>query len=509
MNGSLIAISLTEKELKIADIVTESRESLVRELYSYDIEDLDDIALTGLIKEAVKKYPRKTYRSLLIINSNDLEYRDFSFPFSSYYKVKKAIQYEISSEYPSENYLIDHITKFSADSANSSFLCAIAGHAVVQRQVGIINNAGLQVAGITSDTSILGQFFYSEDNCMIMEINKQNTILIFLVHGIPAMIRNIPLGIDKIGLNGIGLEEISTNKAKIDEIGIKEIGAKKAGQTRKHALQRLTGEIKKTLFTYKTRTGAEPSCLFMAGEIAGRDALIDILATDILTGNNRLNIKDLPASGKTIRLMKNSYPVSRYASIAGAAVWEKNNKQSFDFSRSGGITKAGRSIKSRVSPLVAAVLVFAGIAFLSSLWLDVYSLDQRKTLIKKEIRDLYLKTFPQSGRVMDELKQAKNYLKEAEANLYQGDADKTVPILDVIDKISAAVPPKTSFRILSLFCEKGKIQINGSTDSYKSVNNIKEHLDGINDFQDIEISNANMTKSGQNVEFKISFRVDG
>jgi len=75
--------------------------------------------------------------------------------------------------------------------------------------------------------------------------------------------------------------------------------------------------------------------------------------------------------------------------------------------------------------------------------------------------------------------------------------------------LSRTIPEQTSFEIVSLFWERGKVEVGSKTDSFKSVNAIQEMLSKSGQFSEVIISNAKSRDDGKSVEFTLTLRFEG
>jgi Tfp pilus assembly protein PilN len=108
---------------------------------------------------------------------------------------------------------------------------------------------------------------------------------------------------------------------------------------------------------------------------------------------------------------------------------------------------------------------------------------------------------------VDEVRQAKNFLAARKAEQVGDTFSKELSILDAMSRMSERVPKGTPFEISNLFWERGKLEMNAKTDSFKTVNAIQELLSGAKDFSDVNISNAKMRNDGQEVEFRLTLQL--
>ena len=107
MNEPMIVLNISSDEVKFAEIAEENGIKVFRRLSHFRSSPDNPIHATEVIKKLMEDGTSRNKKALLVINSEDLDYKDFSFPFGSPKKVSGAIQFEISSEYPPDEYIVE------------------------------------------------------------------------------------------------------------------------------------------------------------------------------------------------------------------------------------------------------------------------------------------------------------------------------------------------------------------------------------------------------------------
>ena len=478
MNGTIIALNITPEDIKLAEIREENSEKTIQRLFHRRLGSeagRDPINAVDAIRMFIEEDEPGTLDSVLVVNSQDLEYKDFSFPFHSKKKVVEAIGFEISSGYPPADYIFDHIRSISREPGKNSFLAAIAERSKLKRRITEAEDAGLRVKGITTDISTLGNYFHDMDEALVMEMGESQTLFSLYMHGVPVLVRGIPIGIGKLREGPEGFD--------------------------RGRLRPLTSEIKRTLHSFSAKTGLDLNSVYVTGNI-----LIDGEILDGLTQALELEfIKQRPRN-EDLRPADRRDDLNIYASVLGATEWKKNGK-SFnflkdEFAREDPVA-VGR-IYLRWAFLTLAFFLFA--LFLSS-GLKIMVLEKRKGFLSAETRKTFQAAFPQTEKIVDEVGQARNFLNAASFQSGQGNPTSGPSVLDVFELLSSAIPQGTDFEILSFFWERGKAEINGRTDSFQTVNIIQELLSGVQAFSEVNISNAKQRNDGENVEFKATIRL--
>ncbi|MFC1859497.1 PilN domain-containing protein [Thermodesulfobacteriota bacterium] len=157
--------------------------------------------------------------------------------------------------------------------------------------------------------------------------------------------------------------------------------------------------------------------------------------------------------------------------------------------------------------MIAAVLL---ILALTNTIQETRTLSQKIDRLDKQIIDIFKGTFPEVNKIVDPLHQMRVKMKEAHKNsLSSTDAVKSIRAIDILNTISTLIPAKTDVDFGTLVIGKDNVLINGNTDTFNSVDDMKNRLEKANLFQKVTISSANLEKSGNRVRFKLKIQLSG
>lgn len=473
MNRTIIAISITPDYLKIAELNFQNGRNYVRHLQRLIHSEDSDSGLVDELRRFVNEQNPKTLKTVLVFSSKDLAYREFSFPFDSKKKVDNAIRFEIFSEFSPDEYIFDHIENVTKKQGERSFLAAIAKKETIRQKIVTLEKAGFKIIGITSDLSTLGNYYSSEDEALVLEIGKRWTLLGLFSHGLPVLVRGIPFV----------LGETNHSFEKADD---KSIGP-------------LVGEIKRTIHSFRAKTGFDLKRTYVTGDIHAHSQLLETLRTDL-----NVDITDGPGNG--FHTNGENGELNVYASLIGVGEWKRKGSF-FDLLKNEFVKEDPRAIKRSYIRWGTMILFSTMFAVLMSFWLQTSILEARKDFLREEIRNTFIAAFPQAKRIVDEVKQARNFLSNNKTSLGPSGHATDKSILEVIAKISGAIPEHISFQIVSMFWERGKLEINGRTDTFGSANTVQELLSGVEPFSDVRISDARIRGEDEDVEFKVTIRL--
>ncbi len=462
-NIKVISLSYVEDEIKLTRVET--------------IDNRGDIDSRDIIAEYIEKNGYEDSEIIIVIGSKYVNYRDFHFPFDSNSKVLKAIEFDISSEFPLENNIFDYIKGISSVPGKYRFWSAIVEKSILRSILERLQERNIRVLRVTTDVSSLGRLFRDQDDVFVMEINNKDSLFVYYIHGVPVLIRHVNIGIE----------------GAINEDG--KIDYQKANP--------LIREIRRTTHSFGVRTETKITEGFLTGDIHLKKEIIKWMRS--VTDLNI--IEELPDIQLVIEGSENEKR-GLYASLIGAGLLEKR-ADVFNFLK-GEFLKTDSFVTGKRYAIIGTGAIFLLLfVIIFSVWLNIVSLEKRKHFIETTIRRTFVSNFPHIKNVVDELRQAKNILDMKRKELMGANPLSMDSPLQVIDKISRSIPSDCFFQINSFLFENQRVEIIGQTDSFKNVNRIRSFLSGVDDFSKVDISNAKSVKDGKSIQFKITIQIKG
>ncbi len=483
MNGTLFAIQVTDDDLKILGIRKENGTPVAAPLTHVRLtvpesaeESVDPGEVLSTFMDGIDEHRPQ---ALLVLNSRDLDYRDFSYPFEAERKVRHAIDFELSTDFPPDKYAYDHVKAVGREPGYHAYIAGLVARSLLKARIRTVEEAGFRIVGITSDVSTLGAAFRDEDEVLVMDTGERHTLFALYHLGVPALLRKIPIGT----LDLKGATEGHTN-----------------------GLTRLGAEIKRTIHSFNARVGLELNRLYVTGNLLLNQDHLSALQRKVHT---EIAVRSSSDYGTPVEQAPDSTNVGVFAPMIGAAFWKRKNGF-FNFLKEEFVGEEQAALSSQRALRWGAGFVAAFLLLLAlSYSLDIVALRERQEFLKSEMRATFTSAFSQVNRVVDEVKQAKNLLETEQSALAGGNPQGNASLITALRSISATIPEDVPFQIASLSWEAGKIEINARTDSFKTVNTIQELLAGSKEIARADISNARHREEGQDVEFKLSIRFTG
>jgi len=135
---------------------------------------------------------------------------------------------------------------------------------------------------------------------------------------------------------------------------------------------------------------------------------------------------------------------------------------------------------------------------------DTYFLKQRAAALDSRILVLFKKTFPHISRIVDPVKQAQIEINELKRVATPGRvAGMNSRALDLFLEISERLPESMDLKVSRLMIDPNSVRIKGDTDTYNTVDRVKQGLEKSSLFKTTTISSANLDRGKNRVLFEI------
>jgi len=158
--------------------------------------------------------------------------------------------------------------------------------------------------------------------------------------------------------------------------------------------------------------------------------------------------------------------------------------------------------RSRIFRKIAVWIVIIAALWAVDMGVDTYFLKERAAALDGRIMALFKKTFPQIRRIVDPVKQA-----QIEVNELKRVSTPVVGIkgraLDLLLEISERLPESMDLEVSRLVIDPSSVRIRGDTDTYKTVDRVKQGLQKSSLFKTTTITSANLDRGKNRVLFEV------
>jgi len=136
--------------------------------------------------------------------------------------------------------------------------------------------------------------------------------------------------------------------------------------------------------------------------------------------------------------------------------------------------------------------------------LESYTLNRKLEDIDQQITGVFKETFPEVKRIVDPHREMQVNVQEAKKSA--GDqltAGPHIRRIDILNSISQNIPDSIKVDVTRMVISPDTVLISGTTDDFKSVDDIKGKLEQVDYFKKVTINSSSLDRSGKEVRFQI------
>jgi len=160
--------------------------------------------------------------------------------------------------------------------------------------------------------------------------------------------------------------------------------------------------------------------------------------------------------------------------------------------------------RSKIFRKVAAWLLVIASLWAIDMGVDTHFLKQRAAALDNRTLVLFKKTFPHISRIVDPVKQAQIEINELKRVATPGQVvGMNGRALDLLLEISERLPESMDLKVSRLVIDPNSVRIKGDTDTYNTVDRVKQGLEKSSLFKTTTISSANLDQGKNRVLFEI------
>jgi len=471
--------------------------------------------------------------------------RKMTLPFTDPKKLKQVVPYEMESTLPFdlEEVTIDYqvldtgaaSTQEENGSANGSgagrsdLLVSTVRKTVLQAYLQGLQSVGIDPAWVSIDAvalKIFSQHFLDcregasgdsrealdSDAHLVVDVGAAKTVLSFMQGGRLNGVRTLPMGGGLI-TDALG-RAFELSREKAEELK-QEICLDKAEQSPEalacveEAIGPWLTEIEKSLRYFWTsgssQSGPSGGMLTLCGGGGSLKGLKEVLAETLDMDFTRGGVDSAGFSMTGLELLDRASIFHAFHMGLGLALLPMEGSQ-INF-RQGEFVYGKEMIEKRnrlASIGLVALLLLALI--MGDLYLRYDNKEERYRDLKGELRETFLETFPGVRNVMNEVEQAR---VEIEVLKRRGDflgVGEESP-LKVLQEITSRVPKEVRIDVQELVIDGENVRILARTDSFESVDRIRNGFLKAKRFREVNVSDAKVMADQSQVRFRIKMKI--
>ena len=453
-----------------------------------------------------------------------------SLPFKGSRRIRQVIRYELEPYLPFslEEAIIDFYVIDDRLPDRTLVLAFAINKRVVEKHLKILNLAGIKPEIVDLDsTSLFNIYALQEEKETVALINlgASQTIIDIISERRLFFSRSI----SKAG------DDVSQALAERFEVSFKEAASlKKEGldEEKLKAIEPVLNEIKKEIeYTFSSFLAFYPDKkverILLTGGSARLPGIVEYFQKSLSIETYLFNpfFKLPPAKPFYFRLKEIFLPSLKETSYAlGSATLENTlsllpqvmgiamrgvarTRIAFDFIREEkSLIKRLEEARPLLKP-AAILLISILLLGLVDFYIHLHLGNKRCQKLKKEIRLVFKKTFPEVTNIVHPLTQMKDGLEKREEDLAL--SPREFSLLAILREISSLTPKDLGITIEDLSIDWGETRIRGRTSApdFALVDQLKKALESSAYFSEVKVSDAHLNREGRSVEFRMTVKL--
>jgi general secretion pathway protein L len=155
--------------------------------------------------------------------------------------------------------------------------------------------------------------------------------------------------------------------------------------------------------------------------------------------------------------------------------------------------------------VIFLVLIISFVAV--DLGVDQYFLKERYRMLDKKIEGVFSGVLPDVTKIVDPIQQMKVKINELKKTALSHPGMKTSnKVIDLLKDISERIPQSMDVHLTRMVIDPETVRISGDTDTFNTVDSIKNGLEPSIYFSSVTISSANLDRTGKRIQFEMKLQ---
>jgi len=441
-----------------------------------------------------------TGKCVVSIPPHRISFRNLDLPFTDARKIRQTLPYELETllPFPVEDLIIDFIK--AAPDRTGEILSASVNREMVSTYLNILKDHGMNPDHLDVRGLSIVPWLWKQANIperfVLLELGEKRSTLFLCINRHVALIRTLTVTKDAAAGKKSPARPARDEPLKTGDEAIQPLGVS------------IGRQVRQTLHAYQTghEQPYHPEKVFLSASAA------DDPETDRLLGHaldlpvERIDISRDQRVSKPAAVLEDWDPGAMNSALA-AALRDPRTGAGLDF-RKNEFEKKGRYPEAKRAIRKGAIFLVLILALLGGhLITDYYMLKREYNRLDTEVVRLFKKTLPQVTRIVDPVQQLKVEIQQLEkesASTAMTGSDRRV--LDLLADLSRRIPKTVDVHVSRMVMDPKSVRIGGETDTFNSVDSLKNALTPSAFFSEVTISSANLDRKNNRVKFEMKLK---
>ena len=485
MPRRILALEITDWDLKATILQTTFRDYRVAGFYRQRLESANGTQIEQ-VSRFVSEHAEAGDTVLSALPGDRVSWRRLVLPFRDHKRLAQTIPFELESNVPFglDEVVFDYQV-LHRDGAGTTVLAALVPKNVLQDHLQLLHEAGVDPKvvdlGPLATLNTLRLVPSLPPTFAFIDVAPHMASVALYRDGALEGLRTIRYAGEDVGNGGNGLEANERPPAALN-----------------------VGAIRWTLLAMNGAPLEEQLPCYVAGDptaLAGLCAGLESALSIDLRRLDQVPLRNVGSNGgANAAAFSSGLGLGLREAVPANALGLNFRRGEFTFHRGEQELRRGLRAVAALAALVVALTV-------ADLYMEYRYLARREAAIDAQIQKISTATLPDMGRVANpgaQLQAEIDVLREA-VELLSG----VVPLststgVDVLREVSAAIPNKIRIDSEEYTMDPESVRLRANTDTFESVDAIKQRLLNTGWFSDVVVKDAKAAKGGEGVNFRMT-----
>ena len=480
MSKHILGIDIRARSISAVLVKSASKTNRIEALAHTAISGFQDVekGLAACLEKISQTAEMSGVVCMASLPADQFFFRNLKVPFREKKKIRQILPYELEAilPFPVEELVIDFYEPQSDRQAD--LVSAAIEKSKMEFYLAALSALNIDPKIVTVGGYVtaccLAKFGDIPDNCLFVDVGQTRFMLCLIVSGEVHFIRSFPRPPDLSAADGLLAAEI---------------------QRTRHA------------FSENVSHKFDPTLIFLSGNGLSantfKEGMLKQLGISIETPNLLLT-----AGLSTENATHMQWDSAQMDHAFALTLIEKEDLSVLNFRQGPFAFKKhwakykNQLIKTGILAGLILALIFTGII------VNSFTLKKKIDRLDARIVSTFKAAFPKVEKIVDPLQQMQTKLKSARLQFaYPEEAESRIRHIDILNDISKLVPVNTDVELTRLVTGPEVVLISGQTDTFNSVNIVKNSLEKGHLFEKITISSANIDKTENRVRFNLKIQL--
>jgi type II secretion system protein L len=438
-------------------------------------------ALTSALEALAAQFDVAGCVCIVSFPADQVYFRNIQVPFKHAKKIRQILPFELepTMPLPVERLIIDY-HKIDVENAaeNTELIAAAVDTSRLESYLELLSEFDIDpeivtVGGYPAAVCLALQTDIPE-NTLLVDVTNDKGTLFGLSSGQLVLVRSVPSG------------SVAASRLKM-----------------------LCQNIERTLYALEEASnyGFKPDKIFLTGPVSAGNGFEAEMAQQLEIPTQQTDLIN-DAAVRISNRPTESWKADQMDNALALALMEVSGAKGLNFRKGPfAITKRWVEHKKRIirSGVLAAVVL---LLLLTSITIDYYSQKNRLNALNTQIKEIFQSTFPDVKKVVDPLHQMREKIKAVQrASLFPAGAQNNTLMVGVLNEISQRIPGGIDVQFTRMVIGDDSVVIAGDTDTFNSVDTMKNRLETAKIFETVTIVSTNKDKSGNRIRFRLKLKI--